>query len=247
MLFRSKDTFTSAFLPYHTDIHSHLLPGIDDGARSVEHSLELLTTMAQLGIKHAYTTPHIRNEKFPNTSHTILQSLELLRKRCEISGLPLDLHVAAEYFLDEFFLDTLKSSDSTLMSLGEKYILFELPFVNESMHLYQAVYEIQQRGYVPLLAHPERYEYMLTQKNKYHEWHERGILFQLNINSAMGFYSKESHHLAHWLIKEGLVDALGSDTHHKRHLEYLGDALQEKWFKQLCQDRLVNYQLGEIA
>ena len=221
------------------DMHSHLLPGIDDGSPNMEESISLIKEFSALGYQKLITTPHIMSDFYRNTPEIILGKLKEVQKAILEAGIDIQLEAAAEYYLDEGLMRKLETNEE-LLTFGDRYLLFETSFMNPSAYLSQAVFAMQSQGYKPVLAHPERYVYL---HNKYSELlsiREKGVLLQVNINSLSGYYSKSCQKVAEQLIEDGMVAFLGSDCHGKRHLESLAGALKSPVTKQAYQNNLLN-------
>lgn len=206
----------SGLLQGMTDYHSHLLPGVDDGVETMEESLQILALYEELGIKAVWLTPHIM-EDVPNTT-------EYLKTRFhELISLykgNIRLNLAAEYMLDNLFVKRLEEDD--LLPIGEKgqkFLLVETSYFNPPMKLEAALKHIQSKGYYPLLAHPERYEYM-NEKN-YRALKEADIYFQLNLSALAGMYGKQVKKKAEMLLKEQMYDYGGMDIHSLHYLQVL--------------------------
>lgn len=210
------DVFPDGFV----DIHSHLLPGIDDGAKDIDNSIELILKMRSYGIKHFITTPHVLGDVYPNSSETIKEKLEEVRKELlnrNISDVTID--AAAEYMLDEQFSKRLENND--ILTLRDNYILIEMSYFNPPMNLYDILFEIQLKGYKPILAHPERYNFYHNDFKNYNKLKRAGCLFQLNLLSLTKQYGKQVQKIAHKLINDNLYEFVGTDTHKEEHLELL--------------------------
>lgn len=217
----------------NADMHSHLIPGIDDGAADMEQSLDLLQKLASSGFSKVITTPHISLDYFPNPEQTILSGLDEVRKAAEENNIPIDIHAAAEYMIDESFMGKL-ASNKKLLTLDGEHVLFEMGFVQVDRNLMQAIFEIQTRGYKPVLAHPERYNfYVDASLDELHKLKEAGCLFQLNTIALSGYYGKHIKVFAEKLLKEGLYEFAGSDIHHERHLNALNSIYQSSSFPAL--------------
>jgi tyrosine-protein phosphatase YwqE len=206
-------------LPFHTDLHAHILPGIDDGAPDLEQSLSLLCSMQELGYRRLYLTPHVMADSYRNSSETIRHTLERLRQAARNAGIDLELHASAEYYLDEELERRLKRRD--ILPLAGGYLLFETSYYAEPIHLFESIYAIQAAGYRPILAHPERYRYVTDPQSFYGRIRETGTLLQININSLGGHYGRDAREKAHWLAAQGWIDLLGSDLHSAKHAESL--------------------------
>lgn len=222
MLFfkKKKVELTEIFTEGFVDIHSHLLPGIDDGAKNIDNSLELISTMRSYGIKNFITTPHVLGDVYPNSSETIKNKLEEVQQELKTRGISdVTFRAAAEYMMDEQFSKRLKNND--ILTLKDNYILVEMSYFNAPFNLYEILFEIQLKGYKPVLAHPERYNFYHTEFENFYKLKKAGCLFQLNLLSLTEQYGKPVQKTADRLLKENLYDFLGTDTHHKNHLRLL--------------------------
>ena len=206
------------------DMHSHLLPGLDDGAETVEHSLDLLRALRALGFRKLIMTPHIMGDFYKNTPASIRTALHQLRTAAAAAGLgDVELDCAAEYYLDEFLGHKLADGTEMLTFGGDKrYLLFETSYMNEPLNLFEIIFELKAQGYRPVLAHPERYTYLYGRFGEIEKLrHDHGVLLQVNLNSLAGYYSPAAKKVAEHLVDGGLVDFVGTDTHHLRHTETL--------------------------
>ena len=202
------------------DIHSHVLPGIDDGAKDMDTSIALLLKMASYGIKNFITTPHVLGSVYPNSSEVIKQKLAAVKKELEkreIKGI--SIQAAAEYMLDGEFSALLDQKD--ILVLKDNYILVEMSYFSAPINLYELIFKIQLKGYKPILAHPERYNFYHTDFKNYYKLKQAGCLFQLNLLSLTDQYGKGVQKTSEKLLKENLYDFVGTDTHHQNHLELL--------------------------
>ena len=230
-------------------MHSHLLPGLDDGAETMAHSLELLSELRQLGFRKLVMTPHIMGDFYKNTPTNIRAALGELRAAATAAGLgDVALECAAEYYLDEWL--GRKLADGTeLLSFGgaQRYLLFETSYLNEPFNLQATVFELKAAGYQPVLAHPERYTYFYNRFAEVEKLRqEYGVLLQLNLNSLAGYYSPMARLVAEKMIDGGLVDFVGTDTHHLRHTATLGTkTVSSPYFRKLLSLPLLNSSLLE--
>lgn len=208
------------------DMHSHFIPGIDDGAKTMEDSLQLLRGMQDLGYRKVITTPHIMSDFFRNTPEIILGGLADVRKAAAANGLQIEIDAAAEYY-DDFDLDK-KVAYEKLLTFGGNYLLFEVSYLNEPQNINSMIFRFITNGYKPVLAHPERYPFWYRRLEVFEEMKEKGVLLQLNINSLTGHYSPEAKKVAEYLIDKQLVDFLGSDCHHAGHLQLMQRAVRTK-------------------
>jgi protein-tyrosine phosphatase len=202
------------------DMHSHLIPGIDDGARDMEDSLQLIRGLIDLGYRKLITTPHILSDYYPNTPTTIGNGFQAVQAELKKQNIALEFRAAAEYLMDDHFLRLLEA-DEPLLTLQDKLLLVELSFAVPAINLKEMLFQVQLRGYQPVLAHPERYLYFGANRSWYEQLKDAGCLFQLNLLSVKGYYGKGSLELAQYLIRKKYIDLLGTDLHHLKHLENL--------------------------
>ena len=198
------------------DMHSHLLPGIDDGSPDVNTSVELITRLYDLGLTKFICTPHIFTELYPNTSATIAAALKDTKLALKSSGLNVQIAAAAEYMIDETF-----AVKQGLMILPGNYILVEMSYLNESPNVEQVVFDLQIAGYKVVLAHPERYNFYHKAQERFHRFKDMGVLFQLNLLSVTGYYGKEVKQTAEYLLEKKCYDLAGTDLHNDKHLRTL--------------------------
>jgi protein-tyrosine phosphatase len=227
--------------PITTELHSHLIPGIDDGVQTLEQSIEIIIEFAKLGYRKIITTPHIMADFYKNGPHNILPGLETLRSALKEKQIDIAIEASAEYMVDDMLLK--KISNSELLPFGKNYILFELPFDQEPPNVKDVIFELQLSGYKPVLAHPERYPYYANQPLKYTELRDAGVLLQLNINSIVGYYAPQMIKTVQWLTKEKLIHFVGSDCHHMRHFVPFTSALHSDLYQQVCKLPLLNNSL----
>ncbi|MCX7861411.1 MAG: hypothetical protein N2449_00245 [Bacteroidales bacterium] len=193
------------------DIHSHVLPNLDDGSKSLTESLEIIKTFHKLGYRKMITTPHNQQGWFNNSPEQIMDALNKMNIAISIHRINILLEAASEYFLDDLFLELLRKKK--LLTFKNKYVLIELsPFILDKF-LFQRMDEILQHGYIPVLAHPERYIYFYQRKEQFHKLHEMGVKLQLNLISLSSAVSTELRTIAEYLIDEKLISFCGSDSH----------------------------------
>jgi tyrosine-protein phosphatase YwqE len=209
------------------DMHSHLIPGIDDGSKTMEESLKLIKRLSDYGLRKLITTPHIMSEYYKNTPEIISMGLEELRKAIKNEGIPVEIAAAAEYYMDEIFLEKIKEGEK-LLTFGDGYILVETGFINKPQMLLETLFQLEMSGYKPILAHPERYQYLIGDKSLVQDLVDRKILFQINLLSLTGFYSKPVKDFAESLLERNLVKFLGTDCHNERYLDMLDTLPKQK-------------------
>ena len=228
-LFKTKSS-ASTYFPITTDMHSHILPGIDDGAPDVEASVELVKGLMELGVTHSIATPHVISDMYRNTPETIGKALAELRSALEERGINYKVDAAAEYMMDAAFFEMIKNNEP-LLTIKDNIILTEFSFGSIPDNPKQMSFNIITAGYNPILAHPERYAYFHNNYKAYHFLKELGFMLQVNLLSLGGHYGPGVEKAAKYIIKNGLATFVGTDMHHVRHLEGLknGRAVFEKW------------------
>ena len=229
-------------LPYHTDVHSHILPGVDHGSQDVQQSLEMLRAELEMGIDRVICTSHVTAETFENTSKSLTEAGKVLQKAIEEAELPIEIQVSAEYRIDEYWSKLYAAGDILPMPGG--YLLLENSFQQELLELDELLFGVQLKGYRPILAHPERYSYYSRRRGRLEQLHNAGVKFQINILSLTGYFGAGARDTVLWLIKHGMVDFLGSDMHNVEHAYIIQDYLRtrdwRKQFAQIGENRLLN-------
>ena len=214
-----------------TDIHSHLIPGIDDGSQSIEESISMIQSLKALKLEKLITTPHINYYYPKNTSELILNGLSNLNDALINADISITIEAAAEYMIDDGFEEKFLKGD--LLTFGKNYLLVELSFHFPPLNLIPLLFKLQLEGYKIVLAHPERYVYWHNFFNVYEDLKNRGILFQINFVSLTGIYSHQIKRMAEKLIDNNMVDFVGSDLHHIAHINLIKDVLTEQYFIRL--------------
>ncbi len=199
------------------DIHAHLIPGVDDGPQTMEESLALIRGLNSLGINHLTATSHIYHQYYPNTKEGLLDAFIKLREAILLNDIDIEIDLAAEYFLDEHFMDLLEKG--ALLAISDNYILVEMPFVAMPPNLFEYFFAMQVHGYKPILAHPERYIYLTSAD--YQKLLDFGCQFQLNLLSLAGYYGKPVEKRAFTLLEKQWIHALGTDVHNQHQLRAL--------------------------
>lgn len=212
-----KKSKTTAELCFSTDIHCHIVPGVDDGSPDAVTSADLIERMQGWGIKRILASPHVTQDTFENDHSTIDPAMAKLHAELQKRGNDIQVANHAEYRIDELFQHRLEIND--IMPLPGNYLLIENPFFQEPWNLDQLVFDLQVKGYSPILAHPERYAYYYTRKDRFKTLHNAGLSLQINLLSLAGYYGKGEQKTAEYLIKEGLVDFIGTDLHKAAHAD----------------------------
>lgn len=231
---------------YDTDVHCHILPGVDHGAADLATSMELLRMEFDMGIRRVICTSHVTAGTFENTRESLTAAYNTLCAEVKKQGLPIELHVSAEYRIDDYFIQQYK--DNALLPMPGNWLLVENSFQQELLNLDDLLFELQIKDYNIVMAHPERYSYYGVKRERYEQLHNAGVKFQVNLLSLAGYFGGGARENALWLIKNNLVDMLGSDMHFAGHAEaiikYLGSRewrkLSERLEPHIINDQLVN-------
>jgi tyrosine-protein phosphatase YwqE len=216
------------------DVHSHLLPGIDDGVKTLKESIEIIKKFKFLGYKKLITTPHIFSDLYPNTKEIIQEKLLVVQEQLKQEDITITLEASAEYYLDMNFLRAIE--DDELIPFMNNYILFEIPCNSKPIILDVAIENIIRKGYIPVLAHPERYHYLYSKNlEEYKKLKRSGVLFQINLKSLHSL-SKNIKKTALQLIKAGVVDFIGSDAHRMKDMLILEKVLKTKEYQTIIKN-----------
>ncbi|GMN12045.1 capsular polysaccharide biosynthesis protein [Croceitalea sp. MTPC9] len=202
------------------DIHNHILPGIDDGAKNVEESIELIKGFKEFGVNKFICTPHIMHNYYDNTPKSIKKSFKVLKKELKNNNIDnIDISYAAEHMIDENFEHLLENN--AVLPLNSNHILVEMSYLQPSINFNQSVEKIIRKGIFPVFAHPERYQYLNTDLKNYEKLKSQGLKFQLNLLSLGGYYGADVKKAALQLLENNLYDFLGSDAHNTTHIQSL--------------------------
>lgn len=230
MLFNLFGPKTPAKLPFSTDMHCHIVPGVDDGSPDLQTSLQLVEAMAEMGLRRIFASPHSTQDTFENTPQSLAAPFQSLVDGVSDMGLDVELHRHAEYRLDEFFIS--QFNNGNLTTLPGNHILVENSFSIEPFNMELLLFDLKVAGYVPILAHPERYKYYsVHHRSRYKSLYASGLKFQINLLSLAGHYGKHEREVAVELLKEGMVDYIGTDIHRMHHIESINKYLKSSQFK----------------
>ena len=219
------------------DMHSHLIPGVDDGAKDVTDSLALINGLKNLGFEHLITTPHTLQDIHPNTKESLNNAHLLLDGKLPAG---LTLRLSSEYYLDQQFQDQLESD--TVIPLPGNRLLIEFSQITKPYDLEERLFDLNVKGYRPVLAHPERYLFFQPHFEYYKRIKDMGVELQLNALSLTDHYGKSIRKIAEKLIEKDMIDFIGTDTHHLKHLEILAQVPQSKFFSRLLDSGLLKNQ-----
>lgn len=237
----TKNSKSEGTLP-SVDIHSHLLPGLDDGVQSFEEAEAIILRFQKLGYTKLITTPHVMSDFFKNTSEGILAKLAELRQWIAAKNINMEIQASAEYYLDEELFKKIETN-VPLLTFGKNQFLFETNFMTEPLNLKEFIFLATTKGYKPVLAHPERYLYLQSDFSKAEDLLNRGLLFQLNVSSISGYYSKAAQTTAQKLIDKGWIHLIGSDCHNLQHIQLFEETRQSKYFQKAISLPLLNNSL----
>lgn len=238
-LFNRLPAAPAGYFPITTDIHSHILPGIDDGAGDVETSISLVRGLMALGFTASIATPHVISDMYRNTPETIYAALARLRAALKKERLKFRVSAAAEYMLDNYFFEMLERGDPLLTVKG-KHLLTEFSFGYKPDNPKEMSFKIITAGYIPILAHPERYGFFHNNYDAYHQLQELGFKLQVNLLSLTGYYGKPVARAARYILEQGLVAFVATDMHHERHLAALTHERSRRLFYKYLGERKWN-------
>jgi len=235
MFFRSKGR-----LKLGVDIHSHLIPGVDDGVKTLEQSMEIIQGFQSLGYTKVITTPHV-SERYPNSSDILKSGLTLVKNELRNLQIDVEIELGAEYMVDATFLRAIKEGDDLLSWHG--YILIETPFTTSPFIFDEVIFELQSKGLSPVLAHPERYEYLFGNVEAIKKMRDKGVRMQVSASSFVGYYGPEPKKMAKLILRESLIDFIGSDMHKFDQVDFLERGLGSKYLRQMDSTKLLNLKL----
>jgi len=242
-LFKKKEVLEPVdFGLLKVDMHSHLIPGIDDGAKTMDDTIAMLAKFESMGYQKVITTPHIYSDCYKNTPEIIRNGLEKVRETANALGLRIEIDAAAEYYCDEYFMNVIKNDE--FLSIDGKYVLIEFPFMSEMDDWNAYVFQLQAKGFIPIIAHFERYLYWHGSVSVAKEMKELGCKIQLNVNSLTGHYGPDVKKQAERLIDGQLVDFLATDCHRIQHLLLMESKADLPYYHKLFEtNNLLNHSL----
>jgi len=219
------------------DIHSHFIPGIDDGAKTLEESVQMVSELYKLGYKKIITSPHTMSDYYRNTSEIILSGSKKVKEALKQENIPIEFDAVSEYYLDYDFEQ--KLDEEKLLTFGNKHVLFEISYMNPPDNLFHVIFKMQLLGYKPVLAHPERYNFWHKDFEKYEAFIDKGVMLQLNINSLTGYYSLATKKIAEQMIDKNMISFLGTDCHHMGHINLIKEAIYEPYLQKLTESGML--------
>lgn len=241
---KSKPLLKDLLSDHYIDIHSHLLPGIDDGAKTINNTLKLIKALQEIGISQVITTPHISHYVWNNSEEIITTKHQETKISLEENNIKIPFQAAAEYFIDDWFENHFKNEK--LLTLKDNYVLVEISYQSAPIQLYKTLFELQVAGYIPVLAHPERYLYYRKNFNEYEKLKKAGCLFQLNLLATVGYYGERITKIAEELLSKGMYDFTGTDVHHIKHIASFNEKIKIKSISNL-KEVIANNQLFKLS
>jgi tyrosine-protein phosphatase YwqE len=236
---KKKAPFVPGYFPVNTDMHSHILPGIDDGSPDIATSLLLIRQMYKLGIRKAIATPHIIGDTYPNNATTIKKALQIVQQACKAAKIKMDISAAAEYMLDDYFVDLLHKK-VPLLCLHKNILLTEFSYNTAPPGVEQMYLNITSNGYLPVLAHPERYHYFQKDYDQFFMLAETGYKLQVNLLSLTGYYGQDAAKAGKFIIENNLANLVGTDMHHQQHANALMNANNKTVIHSILQGKMYN-------
>jgi tyrosine-protein phosphatase YwqE len=222
------------------DMHSHLLPDLDDGLKTMDETIQFIRELHGMGYQKFICTPHVISDIHPNSPNTILPRLDEVRAALQEQNIPVQIDAAAEYMVDIDFENSIKKGDQ-LLTIGDKHILIEMSYIAPSPNIEQVIFELNMKGLRPILAHPERYLYYHNDFEKYQRFIDLGAVLQVNLLSLLGYYGKGVKSIAERLVRQKMIQFAGTDMHHTNHLNALKDLAGKKdFYKLIAEADLLN-------
>ena len=219
LFFTKNKTFLRDIIPYgYVDIHSHLLPKIDDGSKSIEDTIDLIIQLKEFGFHEFITTPHVMHQVWENSKAIIEDNYHNTTAALRLNSIDNSFKVAAEYMLDDNFRKLFQNEK--LFTLKDNFVLIEMSYINPPLQLFDLIFDLQVAGYQPILAHPERYNFYHNSLEEYKKLKRAGCLFQLNLLSCVGYYGANVSKTSDYLLKNNFIDYVGSDVHHAKHVAF---------------------------
>ena len=230
-----------AELFYKTDVHCHILPGVDHGAKSIDHSIELIDAQMEMGINRMIFTPHITKSTFENTPDTIKSAYNVFCDATKEAFNDLKHTASAEYRLDELSLN--QFANDNFIPMPGNHILIENAYQQERIDLDEIIFNLQMKDFTPIMAHPERFLYYVNNRQRFNQLHNAGALFQINIMSFTGYFGRRAKSNAEWLLENNLIDFLGSDIHNMEHVDTIRNFRKTNGYRKIAkklENKLLN-------
>ena len=224
------------------DIHSHILPGIDDGSDSIEESVAVLKEIVKQNVREIIATPHIITGTYNNTKEIIENKINIIRNEIESNEIPIKIYPGAELYIEPKIIENVKKNDLTLGN--SKYVLFESALQRFPNNFEDVIWDFQREGYKPILAHAERFMPFINNRNRLIAILNRGVYVQINSGSLFGLHGKKIQEFSEWLLANGCVHFIASDLHGikkrpltmKRAYEYIGENFNQNLADLLMED-----------
>ena len=215
------------------DFHSHILPQTDDGSISIEETIDILKEAKQVGFTKVISTSHYLEGYYESNENERTELLEKIKQE----NTEIELYLGSEIYVSENMIDFLKEKKASSIN-NSRYVLFELPMGNETMLAKEMIYRLIENNYVPVIAHPERYSYVQDNPEYVKELLEMGAMFQSNYGSIIGLYGKKAEKTVKKLLKENLIQFMGSDVHREEHVYIYIPKILKKLRKIISEEKL---------
>jgi protein-tyrosine phosphatase len=239
---KPKESTIKDFSWLKTDMHSHLIPGIDDGVKTIDESIAIIEQLAEIGYSKIITSPHVMLDGYVNTPEIILKGRDEIRNELSKRNINIHFDATAEYYLDEGIFQKIRNKE--LITFGDNHVLVELSYYIKPMNMTKLFFELRSAGYKVILAHPERYPFFYQSSlEDYKELRDSGILFQINLGSLIGLYGKNAQSYAERLIDNNMIEFAGTDIHNMRHTQIIKSVFQSPYFDKLAESNLGNRSL----
>lgn len=196
------------------DIHSHLIPNVDDGAKSPEETIELIKEAKEVGVTDIILTPHYIINSYEQNAETLILLKDKLQQIINSENININLHIGMEVYITDNLVEILKQN-KILTLAGSKYLLMELPLSTNVQYLDMIIFKLIENNIIPIIAHPERYKFIQENPSKVRELIDSGCLIQSNIGSILGIYGGKAKKTIKYLLKNDLIDFVATDTHRK--------------------------------
>lgn len=196
------------------DIHSHILPGIDDGSKNTAESLRIIGYLNKIGFSKIIATPHTYYGLYDNTNETIVESFNLLMN---MNNSNIEIYYSSEYLLDKTLFKRIE--DKTILTLKDNYVLVEMSYLSKPSNLFEIIFQLQVNNYKPIIAHPERYRFMFDDYSDFIKLKDIGCKFQMNLFSITDYYGKDVRNFCNTLLKNNIIDYVGTDIHNFNSLK----------------------------
>ena len=209
------------------DFHTHILPNIDDGSRSIEETFNLIQEAEQVGFEGIVLTSHYIENYYETDTPEREVWVNAIKENLQAKGIKTDLYLANEIYLSDNMMKLLEEGKASTIN-NSCYVLFEMPLNNEPLNLYDVIYSLQENKLIPVLAHPERYSFIQKEPELINDLIEKGCLMQANYGSILGKYGPRAEFIVRKFLENGMIHFLGTDVHRQNSIyPRIPEALKE--------------------